>query len=94
MSEAIVDYVKDKTYTSTSPKKFGPQMMELSQLICPIDKKLGKQSGTGGDFCFFWSCGRVFFPNPESIEGLAGEKLRCLVSIDMQGFQLWKPWIS
>jgi len=41
---AIVDYVKDKTYTSTSPKKFGPQMMELSQLICPIDKKEGMES--------------------------------------------------
>lgn len=67
MSEAIVDYVKDKTYTSTSPKKFGPQMMELSQLICPIDKKLGKQSGTGGDLVSFGVADEFPFPIPNQL---------------------------
>lgn len=41
---AIVDYFKDKTWTSTSPKKFSAQMMEFAGQVCLIDKKEGMES--------------------------------------------------
>eukprot|EP00435_Cladocopium_sp_Y103_P021647 s144_g5.t1 len=41
---AIVDYFKDKSFTSTSPKKFSTQMMDFAQQVCLTDKKEGMES--------------------------------------------------
>lgn len=41
---AIVDYFKDKTFTSTSPKKFSAQMLEFAQQVCPTDQKEGMET--------------------------------------------------